>query len=256
MIIDTHTHINHEDFVGREKLYIACAYENNVQLFFNVGWDLISSKLALKQANENKKIYAILGIHPNDATLAKESDYEELKEILKSPKVVAVGEIGLDYHYEFDEETKRIQKDAFIRQINLANELNLPVSIHSRDAMKDTIDVLKMHPINKKGVFHCYGGSLESAQELMKMGFYFGVGGSVTFKNAKKLQEVIKNIPLDLILTETDSPYLTPHPYRGKQNNSSYLNLVIEKIAELKNITTEEVEKQIELNVKNLFHVE
>ena len=176
-----------------------------------------------------------------------------MKELFKEEKVVAVGEIGLDYYW--DNEPREVQKKWFIRQLELARELDLPVLIHSREAAADTMEIMKGHAKGLSGVIHCYSYSKEMAQEYIKMGFYIGVGGVVTFKNAKKLKEVVENIPLISIVLETDCPYMAPEPNRGKRNNSAYIRYVAEKIAELKGITYEEVVEQTEKNARDMYRL-
>ena len=176
-----------------------------------------------------------------------------MKELFKEEKVVAVGEIGLDYYW--DNEPREVQKKWFIRQLELARELDLPVLIHSREAAADTMEIMKEHAKGLIGVIHCYSYSKEMAQEYIKMGFYIGVGGVVTFKNAKKLKEVVENIPLTSIVLETDCPYMAPEPNRGKRNNSAYIRYVAEKIAELKGITYEEVVEQTEKNARDMYRL-
>ena len=176
-----------------------------------------------------------------------------MKELFKEEKVVAVGEIGLDYYW--DNEPREVQKKWFIRQLELARELDLPVLIHSREAAADTMEIMKEHAKVLSGVIHCYSYSKEMAQEYIKMGFYIGVGGVVTFKNAKKLKEVVENIPLTSIVLETDCPYMAPEPNRGKRNNSAYIRYVAEKIAELKGITYEEVVEQTEKKARDMYRL-
>ena len=202
-------------------------------------------------ADKYSFIYAAVGIHPEE--IYKEESIEEIKKLTSHKKVVAIGEIGLDYHY--DDTNKEDQMKYFIDQLNLANEVNLPVVIHSRDAQKDTLDTLKTIKINNSGVVHCFSGSLESAKELLKLGFYLGFDGPITFKNARNALEVLEYMPLDKILIETDAPYLTPIPFRGERNNSMYLTYVINKIAEIKNISSEEIADITMNNAKTLFKI-
>ena len=196
-------------------------------------------------------IYAAVGVHPSDTEELNEEKMAWLKEVSKKEKVVAIGEIGLDYYWS--EPDREIQKKWFIRQMELAQEVNLPVIIHSRDAAQDTIEILKQFPAN--GVIHCYSYTKESAKEFLKMGYYFGIGGVLTFKNAKKLKEAVMEIPMDRILLETDSPYLAPEPNRGKRNSSLNIPYVVKELAQLKGITEEEVINITTENTKRLFHL-
>ena len=196
-------------------------------------------------------IYAAVGVHPSDTEELDEEKMAWLKEVSKKEKVVAIGEIGLDYYWP--EPDREIQKKWFIRQMELAQEVNLPVIIHSRDAAQDTIEILKQFPAN--GVIHCYSYTKESAKEFLKMGYYFGIGGVLTFKNAKKLKEAVMEIPMDRILLETDSPYLAPEPNRGKRNSSLNIPYVVKELAQLKGITEEEVINITTENTKRLFHL-
>ena len=196
-------------------------------------------------------IYAAVGVHPSDTEELNEEKMAWLKEVSKKEKVVAIGEIGLDYYWP--EPDREIQKKWFIRQMELAQEVNLPVIIHSRDAAQDTIEILKQFPAN--GVIHCYSYTKESAKEFLKMGYYFGIGGVLTFKNAKKLKEAVMEIPMDRILLETDSPYLAPEPNRGKRNSSLNIPYVVKELAQLKGITEEEVINITTENTKRLFHL-
>ena len=196
-------------------------------------------------------IYAAVGVHPSDTEELDEEKMAWLKEVSKKEKVVAIGEIGLDYYWP--EPDREIQKKWFIRQMEMAQEVNLPVIIHSRDAAQDTIEILKQFPAN--GVIHCYSYTKESAKEFLKMGYYFGIGGVLTFKNAKKLKEALMEIPMDRILLETDSPYLAPEPNRGKRNSSLNIPYVVKELAQLKGITEEEVINITTENTKRLFHL-
>ena len=196
-------------------------------------------------------IYAAVGVHPSDTEELNEEKMVWLKEVSKKEKVVAIGEIGLDYYWP--EPDREIQKKWFIRQMELAQEVNLPVIIHSRDAAQDTIEILKQFPAN--GVIHCYSYTKESAKEFLKIGYYFGIGGVLTFKNAKKLKEAVMEIPMDRILLETDSPYLAPEPNRGKRNSSLNIPYVVKELAQLKGITEEEVINITTENTKRLFHL-
>ncbi|MBQ7667813.1 MAG: TatD family hydrolase [Clostridia bacterium] len=249
---DSHAHYDDAKFdIDRDEI-LSIMQQNSVSNIINAGTNIKTSKISIELANKYDFIYAAIGIHPEN--VFENESVDDIK-ALYSPnkKIVAIGEIGLDYYY--DTSNKDIQKKYFVSQLNLANELNLPVIIHDRDAHGDTLDILKNTPLDKKGVLHCYSGSLESAKIILNLGFYLGFGGTLTFNNAKSVPEVLKYAPLDRILIETDSPYLAPNPYRGKRNNSMYLKYVVEKIAELKNISEEEISEITKNNAKKLFGI-
>jgi len=250
-IFDTHAHYDDKAFDEDRYELLDAMPKNNVKYIINQGTDVENSKFSISLADKYSFIYAAVGIHPEE--IYKEESIEEIKKLTSHKKVVAIGEIGLDYHY--DDTNKEDQLKYFIDQLNLANAVNLPVVIHSRDAQKDTLDTLKAIRINNSGVVHCFSGSLESAKELLKLGFYLGFDGPITFKNAKNALEVLEYIPLDRILIETDAPYLTPIPFRGERNNSMYLTYVINKIAEIKNISPEEIASITMNNAKTLFKI-
>lgn len=251
MYFDSHVHYNDEQFDTDRYELLDALPSNSVSHVINCGTDLISSKFSIELANKYSYIYAAVGIHPED--VAKKDAIAEIKKLANNPKVVAIGEIGLDYYW--DTSTKELQQEYFKSQLELANELNLPVIIHDRDAHQDTYNILKETTVNRKGVLHCYSGSVEMAREFLKLGYYLGFGGSSTFKNAKNVIEVLQEIPLDKILIETDCPYMTPVPFRGKRNNSMYLQYVVEKIAEIKGLTPKQVEELSENNAKILFNI-
>ena len=226
----------------------------------NVGSDIRSSKESITLAHQYDYIYAAIGVHPDEVDTMKEADMEELSHMAKETKVVAIGEIGLDYFRKEGNAYKSVQKEWFCRQLDLAKEIEKPVIIHSRDAAEDTIQILrdfrKENPqIENPGVIHCYSYSPELAKEYVAMGFYIGIGGVVTFKNAKKLVETVAQIPLERILVETDSPYLCPEPNRGKRNDSSQIRYVIDRIANIRGIAPEEVEKQTEMNARKMYRL-
>ena len=254
MYFDTHVHLNSEQYEDIEKV-IHDALENNVSKMVAVGYDLYTSRKAVKIANEYDFIYAIVGIHPSEVKKMKDTDLLEIESLLENKKVVGVGEIGLDYHW--DKDNKQEQKDVFVEQIKLANKYNLPISIHSREAGEDTYQILKENQeYYKKGIMHCYSYSLELAKEFIKLGFYLSFGGPITFLNAKTNKEVVKNIDIKNILIETDAPYLTPHPFRGKLNEPKYIHLVAKEIAILKNMSYQDVAKLTYDNACKLFEVE
>ena len=254
-MIDSHCHINDELYKENPAEYIKEAEKAGVFQFLVVGFDEKSSELALDIANKNKSCFAAVGIHPSDAKKAQPGDLQKIKELAKSRKVIAIGEIGLDYYWDKDEQIKEQQKEYFKEQIKIANELNLPISIHCRDALEDCLQILKENPVARGGIMHCYAGSLEMSKDFIKLGFLLGFGGTVTFKNAIRPKEVAKNVPSDSYVLETDSPYLTPHPFRGKENHSKYLYLVRDQIAELRETTPEQVEKETTDNFKRVFRI-
>lgn len=249
-LVDTHCHLDNEKF-DEDRLDVIDRIKGNLEFCVNIGYDLTSSKKSLELAKKYDFIYAVIGVHPIDIAEYDEEIEKELELLAKDSKVVAIGEIGLDYHWMT--EPKEIQQERFRRQLELAKRLNKPVVIHTRDAMEDTVNILKEYP-NITGVIHCYPGSLETAKQLVDR-FYLGIGGTLTFKNSKKIVEVVKNIPLDRIVIETDCPYLTPEPFRGKRNEPIYVEYIAKKIAEIKEITVEDVAKITTENAKKLYRI-
>lgn len=249
-LVDTHCHLDNEKF-DEDRLEVIERIKENLEFCVNIGYDLASSKKSLELAKEYDFIYAVIGVHPIDIAEYDEEVEKELELLGKNPKVVAIGEIGLDYHWMT--EPKEIQQERFKSQLELAERLNKPVVIHTRDAMEDTVNILKEYP-NITGVIHCYPGSLETAKQLVDR-FYLGIGGTLTFKNSKKAVEVVKDIPLDRIVIETDCPYLTPEPFRGKRNEPIYVEYVAKKIAEIKEISVEDVTKITTENAKKLYRI-
>ena len=247
-LVDTHCHLDNEKF-DEDRLEVIERIKENLEFCVNIGYDLASSKKSLELAKEYDFIYAVIGVHPIDIAEYDEEVEKELELLGKNPKVVAIGEIGLDYHWMT--EPKEVQQERFKKQLELAERLNKPVVIHTRDAMEDTVNILKEYP-NITGVIHCYPGSLETAKQLVDR-FYLGIGGTLTFKNSKKAVEVVKDIPLDRIVIETDCPYLTPEPFRGKRNEPIYVEYVAKKIAEIKEISVEDVTKITTENAKKLY---
>ncbi len=250
-LFDTHSHYNDEKFeLDREKI-INQTYEAGITKFVCAGYNLKSSREAIELANKYDFIYSICGISPNDLNDYNEENILAIKELAKSKKNVAIGEIGLDYYW--NKENKTVQKQAFIEQINIANELELPIVIHSRDAVQDTIDLLKENPVNKKGIFHCAQLNKYLIEEGLKLGFYISFAGPITFKNSKNAAEIVSLVPNDKILIETDSPYLAPEPVRGTRNDSRNVKYVAQKIAELKGLPVEEIAQITYQNAKNIF---
>ena len=240
MIFESHAHYDDDAFDEDRESLLGSLQQQGIEYVINVGASLASTARAISLAADYDFIYAAAGVHPSDTDELNEENFIWLKGQCKKDKVVAVGEIGLDYHYP--DTNKPIQQKWFARQLWLANEVHLPVIIHSRDAAKDTLDIMKGEaPVEKGGVIHCYSYTKELARDFLNMGYYFGIGGVLTFKNAKKLREAVEYIPMDRLLIETDSPYLAPEPYRGKRNCSLYLPYVVDALAEIKGLTPEEV---------------
>ena len=252
MFIDTHVHLNNKDLNLKLEEVLKEAYENKVDKFIVVGYDKETSKLAIELAHKINNCYASVGYHPTEIKDYCDEDYNELEHMAKDEKVVAIGEVGYDFHW--DATTKEEQEYAFIKQIEIAKKLNLPLIIHSRDAHQITFDTLKKHHANEVGgIMHSYSGSSELAKEYIKLNFCFGISGPVTFKNGKSMKEVVNDIDLKYLVSETDSPYLTPHPHRGKENGPKYIPLIVEEIAKIKGISCEEVAYNILDNVNRIF---
>ena len=255
MIFDSHCHLNDENLYPRIDEVIEDAKKTGVNKFLVVGYDLLSSQLAAKIASEYEECYAAIGIHPTEIPHTTEQDYEELKKLVKNPKVVAIGEIGLDYHWVKDLKQREIQKEWFIKQIEFANDCKLPISIHNRESNEDCLKILKEHIPTYGGVMHCYSGSVEMIDDVLKLGLMISLGGPVTFTNAKTPKEVAEEVPLDKLIIETDSPYLTPHPHRGEKNEPKHICLVLDEIARLRNISKKHLEQVIYENTLRLFNI-
>lgn len=255
MIFETHAHYDDEKFdQDRVELLSHLLRENNIGNIVNIGASFRGCKDSLKLAEEYDNVYAALGIHPEEMDDMTQENLDWIKANASNPKVVAIGEIGLDYYWVKDEEGRAKQREWFDRQLEIAKEVNLPVVIHSRDAAEDTLNtIMRYNTQENKGIVHCYSYSKEIALEYVKMGWYIGVGGVITFKNGKKLVETVKAIPLESIVLETDCPYMAPEPHRGSRNSSIYLSYVAEKIAELKGITVEEVERVTYENALRIY---
>ena len=254
MIFETHAHYDDEQFDSGREALLASLPDCGIKRVVNVGASIASTRNSVELAEKYDFIYAAVGVHPSEIEELNEERFNWLRELTKLEKVVAVGEIGLDYYWDKEPEVQERQRYWFKRQMELAKEANLPIIVHSRDAAADTLQVMKeAHAEEIPGVIHCYSYSPEIAQEFIKMGYYIGVGGVVTFKNAKKLKETVEQIPLERILLETDCPYMAPEPYRGKRNDSRYIPYIVEKIAELKQVSIEEVEEITWRNAMNLY---
>lgn len=253
MIFDTHIHLNDKKIYENLDFYIQDALNKGVKKFLCVGYDLESSKIAIEIANKYHEVYASIGIIPTEYKQYNDDSINNLRKLMdKSNKIVAIGEIGLDYYWEKEESVRTLQKKIFIEQIELANELNLPISIHCRDAYKDTLDILKEHICIKKGIMHCFSGSLESAKEFIKLGYLIAFGGVLTFKNSIKTKEVLQNIDLKDVVFETDAPYLAPTPFRGKINIPSYIVETVKYASILLNCPKETLE---DITYKNSLRI-
>ncbi|WP_144495902.1 TatD family hydrolase [Bacillus sp. WP8] len=254
MLFDTHAHLNAEQYKEDLEQVIERAKSEKVEKIVVVGFDRPTITRAMELIEEYDFIYAAIGWHPVDAIDMTDEDLAWIKDLSQHEKVVAIGEMGLDYYW--DKSPKDVQKEVFRRQIALAKEVNLPIVIHNRDATEDVVTILKEEgAAGVGGIMHCFTGSLETAKACMDMNFYISFGGPVTFKNAKKPKEVVKEIPSDRLLIETDCPYLTPVPFRGKRNEPSYVKYIAEQIAELREISFEELAELTTKNAKKVFRI-
>lgn len=251
-LIDTHSHVDMlegisvEDAIknakenGVKKIIVPCAYPKDVDKIFEL-------------VNKYDELYGLLGVHPSEAKDWDDELIDKIKKYSENPKIVGIGEIGLDYYW--DKSFTDLQKEVFIKQIKLANELNLPICVHDREAHKDTFDILKEYNKTSKVVMHCFSGSVEFARECIKEGWYLALGGVVTFKNAVKMKEVAADIPLERLLLETDAPYLTPVPYRGKENQPAYVRFVAEEISKIRNVSFENIVQASSQNAEKVFAI-
>lgn len=252
-IFETHAHYDDTAFSEDRDFLLQQMHREGIEYIVNIGCSMETSRGITKLVRQYDFLYGTVGVHPEDAGSLTEPDMEELEELSRQEKILAIGEIGLDYHY--DEPPRDIQKQWFVRQLDLAKRRQLPVVIHSRDAAKDTLDIMKAEHAGKtNGVIHCFSYGIEMAREYLNMGYYIGIGGVVTFKNGRKLKEVAEYVPLDSIVLETDAPYLAPVPFRGKRNCSLYLKYVAEELAQLKGISAEEVCNVTFENAKRLYN--
>lgn len=255
MIFDTHAHYDDDAFDEDRDTLLGEIFSSGICCITDVGASVKSSKSAVALSKKWSQIYAAVGVHPDSTADMTEEDIETLRSLAQEKKVVAIGEIGLDYYW--DNSPREVQKKWFERQLELAREVDLPVIIHSREAAKDTMDIMReAAKAGNTGVIHCYSYAAPMAKEYISMGFFIGIGGVVTFKNAKVIKEVVSEIPLSSIVLETDSPYLAPVPYRGKRNNSMYLKEVVKQLAQIKQVSEETVIKTTLANAKRLYRLE
>ncbi|HHZ01597.1 MAG TPA: TatD family hydrolase [Tissierellia bacterium] len=252
--MDSHAHLDDKRFNKDRDEIIRYLHDDGIEAVLNPGADLKSSKKAVEIAEKYPNIYAAVGCHPHDTKYMDDETMNIFRELAKSKKVVAIGEIGLDYYYNNSE--RDVQKKWFREQIRLAKELDLPYIVHDRDAHEDLLRIMKEeHYDGARGVLHCYSGSVEMAREFIKLGFYISLAGPVTFRKARVPKLVAKEIPFDKLLIETDSPYLTPEPFRGKRNEPMYVRFVAEEIAEIRNVSLDEVAEKTNQNFKTLFNI-
>ena len=250
MIFDTNAHYDDKAFDSDRDELLANLFSDSVAYIVNQGTDLELSEYGIRLAERYENMYCAVGIHPENITETSLDDIQKIKRMASHSKVVAIGEIGLDYYWDIPREP---QKLIFEKQLELANELDMPVNVHDREAHGDTLELIKKY--KPKGILHCFSGSVEMAEEVVKLGMYIGMGGVVTFKNSRKAVEVVKVIPLERLVLETDCPYLAPVPFRGKRNDSSMIQYVAEKIAEIKNISAEEVLEETLHNAKRVYSI-
>lgn len=248
MFIDTHCHVFSEYYDNINEVVNQCK-KNNVNRIIVNGCDINSNKEVLELVNKYDVIYGAIGFHPTELDDFKDEYFEFLENNISNPKIVAIGEIGLDYYYDNTDKDK--QKEIFKRQLDIANKYNKPIIVHSRNSIQDTYNILKEY--NLFGSIHCFSGSVEMAREFIKIGYKLGIGGIITYKNAKNIREVVKNIDLSHILLETDSPYLTPIPYRGKSNSPEYIPLIANTIADIKNISINDVSEVTTASAEEIF---
>jgi TatD DNase family protein len=254
MLIDTHTHLDDARYNDDRDTMIARAQDAGVSAFITIGCDLATSRSAVELAGRHPFVYASVGVHPHEVKQIADDWYDELRRLAQHDKVVAYGEVGLDYHYNHSPPT--LQRERFREQVCLARELNLPIVIHTREAQEDTMAILKEErAVDIGGVFHCFSGDAWLAKEALELGFFLSFSGVITFQNATMLRDIVKTVPLDRILIETDCPYLTPVPHRGKRNEPAHVLFVAEKIAELKAVSVEEIENMTTRNARRIFKI-
>lgn len=254
MLIDTHAHLDDARFDGDRDAMIARAREAGVEHFVTIGCDLTTSRAAVELADRYPFIYATVGVHPHEAKQIGDSWYDDLRRLAEHKKVVAYGEIGLDYHYNHS--PPKIQRERFREQITLARDLHLPIVVHTREAQDDTIAILKEeNAADVGGVFHCFSGDARLAKDALDLGFLLSFSGVITFQNATMLRDLVKTVPMDRVLVETDSPYLTPAPHRGQRNEPAHVRLVAEKIAAIQGMTTDQVAELTSQNARRVFKI-
>jgi TatD DNase family protein len=258
MLIDSHTHLDDARYDNDREAVIARAQQAGVETFVTIGCDLATSRAAIDLASRYPFVYATIGVHPHEVKHIGDDWYDELRRLARHPKVVAYGEIGLDYHYNYS--PPKLQRDRFREQIGMARELTLPIVVHTREAQEDTIAILKEEQAQKVGgVFHCFSGDTWLAKDALDLGFFLSFSGVITFQNATMLRDIVKTVPMDRLLIETDCPYLTPVPHRGKRNEPAYVRHVAEKIAEVKtgpdSVTVEEIGLITSQNARRLFKI-
>ena len=252
-MIDSHCHLNYIDKIGTTKELVNEAHQIGVHTILNIGTDIESSKQSIEYAEQFDSIFATVGVHPHDAKNVDQNQLDQLKEMSSHKKVVAIGEIGLDYYR--DHSPRDIQKKVFEQQLQLAVETKLPIVIHTREAFDDTLEIVKDYAFDiPSGVFHCFPGDINQAEQVFELGFVISVGGVITYKNAS-MADVAQLAPLDKIILETDAPYLTPHPFRGKTNRPAYVKYTYEHLALLKELPFDQVEKTIDRTVQKLFNL-
>lgn len=252
-LFDTHAHYDARQFDADRDQVLSSLPSQGVKLVVNPGCDLASSQMAVELAGRHPFVYAAVGVHPEDCEDWEDWHIDRLRALAAQPKVVAIGEIGLDYYWP-ENPSRELQKQVFQAQLALAVELNLPVIVHDREAHGDSLDIIREFP-GARGVFHCFSGSAEMARELVKLGWMISFTGVLTYKNARKAAEAAQAVPLERIMIETDSPYMAPVPYRGKRNHSGYVELVCQRLAELKGITPDECSRITLANGRNFFHI-
>lgn len=261
MLIDTHAHLDFRDFDPDRDAVLARAWQAGLVAIITIGFDPKANRAAVALAEAHEWVFAAVGFHPHDAKMADDDALAELQELAGHPKVVAIGEIGLDFHR--DRSPRDVQRCVFRQQLQIAAELGKPVVIHDRDAHTETLDILRQWivesqpvPAERRGVFHCFSGDLALARAAIELGFYVGVDGPITYRNERHLPAVVQALPLDRLLLETDAPFLPPHPHRGQRNEPAYVRLVADKVAEVKNLSPEEVARATTANAQALFRLD
>lgn len=254
MLIDSHAHLDDERFDLDREYIIENLQKNGIELVVNIGADIHSSKASVELANRYENIYAVVGVHPHAAKEMDENSLAEIEKLAKNKKVLAIGEIGLDYHY--DNSPRDIQRKRFREQIGLAKKLDLPIVVHSREADEDLLHILKEEGQGLRAIIHCFSSDRAQLKEYLELGFYIAIGGPVTFKKTDELKEVAKLVPIDRLLLETDAPYLAPTPYRGKRNEPIFVKQTAKLIAELRGMTLEDLSLQTNRNTKKIFNID